>query len=73
MTQNTIVILDFGSQYTQLITRGVENNLYIPSSCPGPLMLISSPNSILLALSSLGVRHRFMPKTPPNFPLIYFP
>ncbi|MFH1889098.1 MAG: glutamine-hydrolyzing GMP synthase [Candidatus Omnitrophota bacterium] len=59
MTRQTILILDFGSQYTQLIARRVrENKVFskiMPYNTPAKDIAILSPKGIILSGSPLSV------------------
>ena len=59
MTKHTIVILDFGSQYTQLIARRVrENKVFskiIPYNTPAKEIAALTPRGLILSGSPLSV------------------
>ena len=59
MTKQTILILDFGSQYTQLIARRVrENKVFskiIPYNTPAKEIAAMSPKGLILSGSPLSV------------------
>ncbi|MDD4894658.1 MAG: glutamine-hydrolyzing GMP synthase [Candidatus Omnitrophica bacterium] len=59
MTRHTIIILDFGSQYTQLIARRIrENKVFskiIPYNTPAKEIAALSPRGLILSGSPLSV------------------
>ncbi|MDD4940051.1 MAG: glutamine-hydrolyzing GMP synthase [Candidatus Omnitrophica bacterium] len=59
MTRQTILILDFGSQYTQLIARRVrENKVFsriVPYNCPAKEIAAMNPKGLILSGSPLSV------------------
>jgi GMP synthase (glutamine-hydrolysing) len=68
MTHDTIVILDYGSQYTQLITRRVrEANVYcqlVPWRTPSAQVLALNPKGFILSGGPNSVYDRDAPKLP---------
>lgn len=69
MTQKTIVILDFGSQYTQLITRSVrEQSVYsvqLPWSAGADAISKIEPAGIILSGGPSSIYSKRAPKFPP--------
>ena len=69
MTQDTIVILDFGSQYTQLITRIVREqsvySLQLPWSADAETISNIQPAGIILSGGPASIYSQNAPKFPP--------
>ena len=69
MTQDTIVILDFGSQYTQLITRSVREqsvySLQLPWSTGAEIISSLHPAGIILSGGPASIYSQNAPKFPP--------
>jgi GMP synthase (glutamine-hydrolysing) len=69
MTQNTILILDFGSQYTQLITRSVREqsvySLQLPWSTDAETITKIQPAGIILSGGPASIYSQNAPKFPP--------
>ncbi len=67
---DTIIILDFGSQYTQLIARRVrESKVYceiLPYNAPLERILASKPRGIILSGGPSSVYERDAPTLPPG-------
>ncbi len=68
MTQNTVVILDFGSQYTQLITRSVRElsvySLQLPWSTDAERISDIQPAGIILSGGPASIYSQNAPKLP---------
>jgi GMP synthase (glutamine-hydrolysing) len=69
MTKDTIVVLDFGSQYTQLITRSVREqsvySLQLPWSTDRETILSIQPKAIILSGGPASIYARNAPQFPP--------
>lgn len=70
MTRHTILILDFGSQYTQLIARRVrENKVFsriIPYNTPEKEIAAMSPKGLILSGGPASVTGKKSPSPDPN-------
>jgi len=68
---DTVIVLDFGSQYTQLIARRVrESNVYceiLPFNAPLHKILEKAPKGIILSGGPASVYDEDAPKLPVNF------
>ncbi len=68
MTLNTVVILDFGSQYTQLITRSVRElsvySLQLPWSTDAERISEIQPAGIILSGGPASIYSQNAPKLP---------
>ena len=68
---DTIVILDFGSQYTQLIARRIrESNVFcelLPFNTPVGEIIARGPKGIILSGGPSSVYDEHAPKLPPDF------
>jgi len=77
MTKDTIVILDFGSQYTQLITRCVRElsvySLQLPWSTTAETISNIQPAGIILSGGPASIYSRNAPKFPPYLLTLQFP
>src|ERR671913_2178816 len=67
---DTVIILDFGSQYTQLIARRVrESKVYceiLPYNAPLERILAAKPRGIILSGGPSSVYERDAPSLPPG-------
>jgi GMP synthase (glutamine-hydrolysing) len=70
-SHDTVVVLDFGSQYTQLIARRVrESNVYceiLPFNTPVHKILEKAPKGIILSGGPASVYDEGAPKLAPDF------